>query len=141
MDIRKYINERLDAGENMESILNDIADVANKMSEEMAHDSVKVSRAQEVVDIVGAFLSDFYPDATFTVKGTEFTGEDLVEVMDELVHEIAPVLKSTRELMEAIEALDGISKEKPKAKKVTVKVPSDVDPDVVIKDFLRGLGI
>ena len=138
MDIRKYINERLDAGENMESILNDIADVANKMSEEMAHDSVKVSRAQEVVDIVGAFLSDFYPDATFTVKGTEFTGEDLVEVMDELVHEIAPVLKSTRQLMEAIEALD---KEKPKAKKVTVKVPSDMDPDVVIKDFLRGLGI
>lgn len=138
MDIRKYINERLDAGENMESILNDIADVANKMSEEMAQDSVKVSRAQEVVDIVGAFLSDFYPDATFAVKGTEFTGEDLVEVMDELVHEIAPVLKSTRQLMEAIEALD---KEKPKTKKVTVKVPSDMDPDVVIKDFLRGLGI
>lgn len=138
MDIRKYINERLDAGENMESILNDIADVANKMSEEMAHDSVKVSRAQEVVDIVGAFLSDFYPDAMFASKSTEFTGEDLVEVMDELVHEIAPMLKTTRELMEAIEALD---KEKPKAKKVTVKVPSDVDPDVVIKDFLRGLGI
>lgn len=138
MDIRKYINERLDAGENMESILNDIADVANKMSEEMAHDSVKVSRAQEVVDIVGAFLSDFYPDAAIASKSTKFTGEDLVEVMDELVHEIAPVLKSTRELMEAIEALD---KEKPKAKKVTVKVPSDMDPDVVIKDFLRGLGI
>lgn len=138
MDIRKYINERLDAGENMESILNDIADVANKMSEEMAHDSVKVSRAQEVVDIVGAFLSDFYPDATIASKSVEFTGEDLVEVMDELVHEIAPVLKSTRQLMEAIEALD---KEKPKAKKVTVKVPSDMDPDVVIKDFLRGLGI
>lgn len=138
MDIRKYINERLDAGENMESILNDIADVANKMSEEMAHDSVKVSRAQEVVDIVGAFLSDFYPDAMFASKSTEFTGEDLVEVMDELVHEIAPMLKTTRELMEAIETLD---KEKPKAKKVTVKVPSDVDPDVVIKDFLRGLGI
>lgn len=138
MDIRKYINERLDAGENMESILNDIADVANKMSEEMAHDSVKVSRAQEVVDIVGAFLSDFYPDAMFASKSAEFTGEDLVEVMDELVHEIAPVLKTTRELMEAIEALD---KEKPKTKKVTVKVPSDVDPDVVIKDFLRGLGI
>ena len=141
MDIRKYINERLDAGENMESILNDIADVANKMSEEMAHDSVKVSRAQEVVDIVGAFLSDFYPDAAISSKSTKFTGEDLVEVMDELVHEIAPVLKSTRELMEAIEALDGIAKEKPKAKKVTVKVPSDMDPDVVIKDFLRGLGI
>lgn len=138
MDIRKYINERLDAGENMESILNDIADVANKMSEEMAHDSVKVSRAQEVVDIVGAFLSDFYPDATIASKSVEFTGKDLVEVMDELVHEIAPVLKSTRQLMEAIEALD---KEKPKAKKVTVKVPSDMDPDVVIKDFLRGLGI
>lgn len=138
MDIRKYINERLDAGENMESILNDIADVANKMSEEMAHDSVKVSRAQEVVDIVGAFLSDFYPDATIASKSVEFTGEDLVEVMDELVHEIAPVLKSTRQLMEAIETLD---KEKPKAKKVTVKVPSDMDPDVVIKDFLRGLGI
>ena len=134
MDIRKYINERLDAGENMESILNDIADVANKMSEEMAHDSVKVSRAQEVVDIVGAFLSDFYPDATIASKSVEFTGEDLIEVMDEL----APVLKSTRELMECIEALD---KEKPKAKKVTVKVPSKVDPDVVIKDFLRDLGI
>lgn len=134
MDIRKYINERLDAGENMESILNDIADVANKMSEEMAHDSVKVSRAQEVVDIVGAFLSDFYPDATIASKSVEFTGKDLIEAMDEL----APVLKSTRELMECIEALD---KEKPKAKKVTVKVPSKVDPDVVIKDFLRGLGI
>ena len=134
MDIRKYINERLDAGENMESILNDIADVANKMSEEMAHDSVKVSRAQEVVDIVGAFLSDFYPDAAIASKGVKFTGEDLIEAMDEL----APVLKSTRELMECIEALD---KEKPKAKKVTVKVPSKVDPDVVIKDFLRGLGI
>lgn len=134
MDIRKYINERLDAGENMESILNDIADVANKMSEEMAHDSVKVSRAQEVVDIVGAFLSDFYPDAAIASKSVEFTGEDLIEAMDEL----APVLKSTRELMECIEALD---KEKPKAKKVTVKVPSSVDPDVVIKDFLRGLGI
>ena len=134
MDIRKYINERLDAGENMESILNGIADVANKMSEEMAHDSVKVSRAQEVVDIVGAFLSDFYPDATIASKSVEFTGEDLIEAMDEL----APVLKSTRELMECIEALD---KEKPKAKKVTVKVPSKVDPDVVIKDFLRGLGI
>ena len=134
MDIRKYINERLDAGENMESILNDIADVANKMSEEMAHDSVKVSRAQEVVDIVGAFLSDFYPDAAIASKSVEFTGEDLIEAMDELV----PVLKSTRELMECIEALD---KEKPKAKKVTVKVPSKVDPDVVIKDFLRGLGI
>ena len=134
MDIRKYINERLDAGENMESILNDIADVANKMSEEMAHDSVKVSRAQEVVDIVGAFLSDFYPDATIASKSVEFTGKDLIEAMDEL----APVLKSTRELMECIEALD---KEKPKAKKVTVKVPSSVDPDVVIKDFLRGLGI
>lgn len=138
MDIRKYINERLDAGENMESILNDIADVANKMSEEMAKDSVKVSRAQEVVDIVGAFMSDFYPDAAIASKSVEFTGEDLIEVMDELVHEIAPVLKSTRQLMEAIEALD---KEKPKAKKVTVKVPSDMDPDVVIKDFLRGLGI
>lgn len=138
MDIRKYINERLDAGENMESILNGIADVANKMSEEMAHDSVKVSRAQEVVDIVGAFMSDFYPDAAIASKSVEFTGEDLIEVMDELVHEIAPVLKSTRQLMEAIEALD---KEKPKAKKVTVKVPSDMDPDVVIKDFLRGLGI
>ena len=134
MDIRKYINERLDAGENMESILNDIADVANKMSEEMAHDSVKVSRAQEVVDIVGAFMSDFYPDAAIASKSVEFTGEDLIEAMDELV----PVLKSTRELMECIEALD---KEKPKAKKVTVKVPSKVDPDVVIKDFLRGLGI
>ena len=134
MDIRKYITERLDAGENMESILNDIADVANKMSEEMAHDSVKVSRAQEVVDIVGAFLSDFYPDAAVASKSVEFTGEDLIEAMDELV----PVLKSTRELMECIEALD---KEKPKAKKVTVKVPSKVDPDVVIKDFLRGLGI
>lgn len=134
MDIRKYINERLDAGENMESILNDIADVANKMSEEMAHDSVKVSRAQEVVDIVGAFLSDFYPDAISASKSVEFTGEDLIEAMDEL----APVLKSTRELMECIEALD---KEKPKAKKVTVKIPSDMDPDVVIKDFLRGLGI
>ena len=134
MDIRKYINERLDAGENMESILNDIADVANKMSEEMAHDSVKVSRAQEVVDIVGAFLSDFYPDATIASKSVEFTGKDLIAAMDEL----APVLKSTRELMECIEALD---KEKPKAKKVTVKVPSSVDPDVVIKDFLRGLGI
>ena len=134
MDIRKYINERLDAGENMESILNDIADVANKMSEEMAHDSVKVSRAQEVVDIVGAFLSDFYPDAAVASKSVEFTGKDLIEAMDEL----APVLKSTRELMECIEALD---KEKPKAKKVTVKVPSSVDPDVVIKDFLRGLGI
>ena len=134
MDIRKYINERLDAGENMESILNDIADVANKMSEEMAHDSVKVSRAQEVVDIVGAFLSDFYPDATIASKSVEFTGKDLIEAMDEL----APVLKSTRELMECIEALD---KEKPKAKKVTVKAPSSVDPDVVIKDFLRGLGI
>lgn len=134
MDIRKYINERLDAGENMESILNDIADVANKMSEEMAHDSVKVSRAQEVVDIVGAFLSDFYPDAAVASKSVEFTGKDLIEAMDELV----PVLKSTRELMECIEALD---KEKPKAKKVTVKVPSKVDPDVVIKDFLRGLGI
>ena len=134
MDIRKYINERLDAGENMESILNDIADVANKMSEEMAHDSVKVSRAQEVVDIVGAFLSDFYPDATIASKSVEFTGKDLIEAMDEL----APVLKSTRELMECIEALD---KEKPKAKKVTVKVPSSVDPDVVITDFLRGLGI
>ena len=134
MDIRKYINERLDAGENMESILNDIADVANKMSEEMAHDSVKVSRAQEVVDIVGAFLSDFYPDATIASKSVEFTGKDLIEAMDEL----APVLKSTRELMECIEALD---KEKPKVKKVTVKAPSSVDPDVVIKDFLRGLGI
>lgn len=134
MDIRKYITERLDAGENMESILNDIADVANKMSEEMAHDSVKVSRAQEVVDIVGAFMSDFYPDAAIASKSVEFTGEDLIEAMDELV----PVLKSTRELMECIEALD---KEKPKAKKVTVKVPSKVDPDVVIKDFLRGLGI
>ena len=134
MDIRKYINERLDAGENMESILNDIADVANKMSEEMAHDSVKVSRAQEVVDIVGAFLSDFYPDATIASKSVEFTGKDLIEAMDEL----APVLKSTRELMECIEALE---KEKPKAKKVTVKVPSSVDPDGVIKDFLRGLGI
>ena len=134
MDIRKYITERLDAGENMESILNDIADVANKMSEEMAHDSVKVSRAQEVVDIVGAFLSDFYPDAAVASKSVEFTGKDLIEAMDELV----PVLKSTRELMECIEALD---KEKPKAKKVTVKVPSKVDPDVVIKDFLRGLGI
>ena len=134
MDIRKYITERLDAGENMESILNDIADVANKMSEEMAHDSVKVSRAQEVVDIVGAFMSDFYPDAAVASKSVEFTGEDLIEAMDELV----PVLKSTRELMECIEALD---KEKPKAKKVTVKVPSKVDPDVVIKDFLRGLGI
>ena len=134
MDIRKYINERLDAGENMESILNDIADVANKMSEEMAQDSVKVSRAQEVVDIVGAFMSDFYPDAAIASKSVEFTGEDLIEAMDELV----PVLKSTRELMECIEALD---KEKPKAKKVTVKVPSNVDPDVVIKDFLRGLGI
>ena len=136
MDIRKYINERLDAGENMESILNDIADVANKMSEEMAHDSVKVSRAQEVVDIVGAFLSDFYPDAAVASKSVEFTGEDLIEAMDELV----PVLKSTRELMECIEALD---KEKPKgkAKKVTVKVPSDVDPDVAVKDLLRGLGI
>lgn len=138
MDIRKYINERLDAGENMESILNDIADVANKMSEEMAHDSVKVSRAQEVVDIVGAFLSDFYPDMIFDSKSAEFTGKDLVEVMDELVPELAPVLKSTRELMECIEALD---KEKPKVKKVTVKAPSSVDPDVVIKDFLRGLGI
>ena len=134
MDIRKYINERLDAGENMESILNDIADVANKMSEEMAHDSVKVSRAQEVVDIVGAFLSDFYPDATIASKSVEFTGKDLIEAMDEL----APVLKSTRELMECIEALD---KEKPKAKKVTVKVPSKVDPDVVIKNFLRDLGM
>ena len=134
MDIRKYINERLDAGENMESILNDIADVANKMSEEMAHDSVKVSRAQEVVDIVGAFLSDFYPDATIASKSVEFTGKDLIEAMDELT----PVLKSTRELMECIEALD---KEKPKAKKVTVKVPSKVDPDVVIKNFLRDLGI
>ena len=134
MDIRKYITERLDAGENMESILNDIADVANKMSEEMAHDSVKVSRAQEVVDIVGAFMSDFYPDAAVASKSVEFTGKDLIEAMDELV----PVLKSTRELMECIEALD---KEKPKAKKVTVKVPSKVDPDVVIKDFLRGLGI
>ena len=134
MDIRKYINERLDAGENMESILNDIADVANKMSEEMAHDSVKVSRAQEVVDIVGAFLSDFYTDAAIASKSVKFTGEDLVAAMDEL----APVLKSTRELMECIEALD---KEKPKAKKVTVKVPSDVDPDVVIKDFLRSLGV
>lgn len=138
MDIRKYINERLDAGENMESILNDIADVANKMSEEMAHDSVKVSRAQEVVDIVGAFLSDFYPDMIFDSKNAEFTGKDLVEVMDELIPELAPVLKSTHELMACIEALD---KEKPKAKKVTVKVPSDMDPDVVIKDFLRGLGI
>ena len=137
MDIRKYINERLDAGENMESILNDIADVANKMSEEMAHDSVKVSRAQEVVDSVGAFLSDFYPDAISASKSVEFTGKDLVEAMDEL----APVLKSTRELMESIEALGDFTKEKPKAKKVTVKVPSDMDPDAVIKDFLRGLGI
>ena len=134
MDIRKYITERLDAGENMESILNDIADVANKMSEEMAHDSVKVSRAQEVVDIVGAFLSDFYPDAAVASKSVEFTGEDLIEAMDELV----PVRTRTRELMECMEALD---KEKPKAKKVTVKVPSDVDPDVVIKDFLRSLGV
>lgn len=137
MDIRKYINERLDAGENMESILNDIADVANKMSEEIAHDSVKVSRAQEVVDIVGAFLSDFYPDAISASKSAEFTGEDLVEAMDEL----APVLKSTRELMESLESLGNITKEKPEVKKVTVKVPSDMDPDVVIKDFLRGLGI
>ena len=137
MDIRKYINERLDAGENMESILNDIADVANEMSAEMAHNSVKVSRAQEVVDIVGAFMSDFYPDAAIASKSVEFTGEDLIEAMDELV----PVLKSTRELMESIEALGDFTNEKPKAKKVTVKVPSKVDPDVVIKDFLRGLGI
>ena len=137
MDIRKYITERLDAGEDMESILNGIADVANKMSEEMAHDSVKVSRAQEVVDIVGAFLSDFYPDAISASKSAEFTGEDLVAAMDEL----APVLKSTRELMESLESLGSITKEKPEVKKVTVKVPSDMDPDVVIKDFLRGLGI
>ena len=50
MDIRKYITERLDAGDNMETILNGIADVANEMSAEMAQNSVKASRAQEVVE-------------------------------------------------------------------------------------------
>lgn len=137
MDIRKYITERLDAGEGMESILNGIADVANEMSAEMAKSSVKVSRAQEVVDIVGAFMSDFYPDAIPASKSVEFTGEDLVAALDEL----APVLKSTRELMESLEALGAPRKEMPEVKKVTVKVPADADPDAVIKDFLKNLGV
>lgn len=137
MDIRKYITERLDAGEGMESILNGIADVANEMSAEMAKSSIKVSRAQEVVDIVGAFMSDFYPDAIPASKSAEFTGEDLVAALDEL----APVLKSTRELMESLEALGAPRKEMPEVKKIAVKVPADVDPDAVIKDFLKNLGV
>ena len=137
MDIRKYITERLDAGDNMETILNGIADVANEMSAEMAQNSVKVSRAQEVVDIVGAFMSDFYPDAIPTSKSVEFTGEDLIAALDEL----APVLKSTRELMESLEALGVPHKEKPEIKKIAVKVPANADPDAVIQDFLKNLGV
>ena len=137
MDIRKYITERLDAGDNMETILNGIADVANEMSAEMAQNSVKVSRAQEVVDIVGAFMSDFYPDAIPASKSVEFTGEDLVAALDEL----APVLKSTRELMESLEALGVPHKEKPEIKKIAVKVPANADPDAVIQDFLKNLGV
>ncbi len=134
MDIRKYITERLDAGEGMESILNGIADIANEMSAEMAHNSVKVSRAQEVVDIVGAFMSDFYPDAIPASKSVEFSGEDLIAALDEL----APVLKSTREL---VEALGVPHKEKPEIKKIAVKVPADADPDAIIQDFLKNLGV
>lgn len=137
MDIRKYITECLDAGEDMESILNGIANVANEMSAQMAHDSEKVSRAQEVVDIVGAFMSDFYSDTMVASKSVEFTGEDLVEVMNEL----APVLKSTRELMESLESLGEIHKETPKVKKIAVKAPADADPDAVIQSFLKSLGI
>ena len=139
MDIRKYITERLDAGDNMETILNGIADVANAMSAEMVQNSVKASRAQEVVDIVGAFMSDFYPDAIPASKSVEFTGEDLIAALDEL----APVLKSTRELMESLEAL-GVphkAKEMPEIKKIAVKVPANADPDAVIQDFLKNLGV
>lgn len=126
-DIKSYLQERLANGEDMSSILNGIADIANDILDAKKADQEKIAAADELMKASHAFFSKYYPD--MVGDDTEpLTGAELVEVLDEL----APTVK---------EMLDFAKPAKVQSKRSVKHVKKSANPDAIIADFLRDLGI
>lgn len=134
MDFEKYIKEQLDAGVSMEDVMNDIANVANKVMADRKQKDAKTNAAQNVVEALNEFVTVYYPDlATALFEDDVITGETLVELLDGI-----------NELNDALGDLAAAVKQKPAKKELPVKFKVSKKPedaDAILASFLKSLGI
>lgn len=92
MNTYEDILARVKAGEDPMTIANEFADALNKAvaekneAEDRARrDQEKIDLAQDIIDRIGGFIRDFYPEIwNDDLKGC-LTGKDLVEMVDEAI--------------------------------------------------------
>ena len=101
---------RINKGEDPMTIANEFAEVLNQAveakrvaDEKAKHEAEKTDRAQELLECVGSFIRDFYPDI-WDDDFTAFTGADLGKAADE-------AMAHTKQVMKALDSL-----QKPNAK-------------------------
>lgn len=97
---------RINKGEDPMTIANEFAEVLNQAveakrvaDEKEKHETEKADRAQKLLDCVGAFIKDFYPDIWDDAL-TAFTGADLVKAADEALAHTKQVMKVLDTLQE-----------------------------------------
>lgn len=95
---------RINKGEDPMAIANEFAEVLNQAveakrvaDEKAKHEAEKTDRAQELLECVGSFIRDFYPDI-WDDDFTAFTGADLVKAADE-------AMAHTKQVMKALDTL------------------------------------
>lgn len=97
---------RINKGEDPMTIANEFAEVLNQAveakrvaDEKAKHETEKTDRAQELLETVGSFIRDFYPDI-WDDDFTAFTGADLVKAADEALAHTKQVMKALNTLQE-----------------------------------------
>lgn len=91
MDIKDYIKEQMEAGVNVDDILDDIYSICNEIAEEHATQTQKELDAQAIAELELDFVKKYYPnvydkyyeDATFKELADEFIDSfDSLELYD-----------------------------------------------------------
>ena len=135
---------RLQNGEDAQDIANEIADLLNAAVAEHAEaeeakkrqaakEAEKVNAADLVVEHGKAFLKTYYPELYVSDFETA-TGKDLIEFVDEMLHEYHEFKKSIKNLDQLIADLETI---KPKAKKEEPKLTTMKHKKDPVAEFLE----
>ena len=108
---------RLQNGEDAQAIANEIADVLNsavaehiEAKEAAAKINQKKDAAQNVIDTIFNFIEVYYPEI-YSDDIRDFTGADLIEMIDEAVAETMKVKKSIKNLEKLFEDMKRIENE------------------------------
>mgnify|MGYP001440900867 CR=1 FL=1 len=85
MDIKDYIKEQMEAGENIDDILDSIYSVYNEIAEEYVTQSEKKTEALNFMELQVDFVKKYYPKAykeCYQAVTVEQLAHDFIETFD-----------------------------------------------------------